>query len=100
MKTKNETIEAKHTPRPWHEECGDIMDSNGNRLFRSELFDNQVNIANSRLAAAAPELLEAAKMGLLMSEDLYEAVDGKVTTTYKEEREKILSAIAKAEGGK
>jgi len=50
----------KHTPGPWIN-CNDhIDDSNGVSLFRStRIADGTINYSDTRLIAAAPELLAA-----------------------------------------
>lgn len=60
----------KHTPEPWHLDCEfdaettvGVRDSDDNLIFELEPFDpdhwNDFEIANARLIAAAPELLNA-----------------------------------------
>ncbi len=90
--------EAKHTPGPW------ATDSKGIEVFRDTelgpdtvaqvvghlMRDEGVNVANARLIAAAPELLEA------LQEVLYE--HGGFATSYPAAVKKARAVIAKATG--
>ena len=87
--------EPKHTPGPWEvwEPHGEVyvipcdMDDNVARLLGSPNWDWKELKANANLIAAAPELLEAAKLVLDELEyDSYEAVW------------RLAEAVAKAEG--
>ncbi len=94
--TKPET-KAKHTPGPWEAQACQVI-SLRNRFQVCDTYRG--NKADARLIAAAPELLEAAKEGLIMVNELIEEeLSG--TRFYKEymkRLETIKNAIAKAEG--
>lgn len=56
--------EQKHTPGPWYTDggaCGVFHDGGTSRIATIEGNFTSVRIANARLIAAAPELLEALK---------------------------------------
>lgn len=67
----------KHTPGPWEiltdselEGCKDIGPPNGNReglVFTAGLSNEQEDLANARLIAAAPDLLAAAELSVRYS---------------------------------
>jgi len=81
-------IEIKHTPGPWKtDQFGDIETEGGIAIATTELLTVR-DMANARLIAAAPELLEA----------LYD-VDATATDAYDPVMlAKVQAAIAKAEG--
>jgi hypothetical protein len=95
----------KHTPGPWHWRLSDnatphiehgdcLPDEIGmlkNRVcvMPSEIMHDYNSLANARLIAAAPEMLEALKMVL----DDPDALDGRPRTA-----KIVYAAIAKAEG--
>lgn len=97
---------AKHTPVPWTvrstciytaDEHKDWVASCGN----GQVARQQINKANARLIAAAPELLEAAKLVL----EWYEAEDDHSGTDFyqrmqmcRDSEDAIRAAIAKATG--
>ncbi len=94
--TKPET-KAKHTPGPWEAQACQVI-SLRNRFQVCDTYRG--NKADARLIAAAPELLEAAKEGLIMVNELIEE-ELSATRFYKEymkRLETIKNAIAKAEG--
>lgn len=95
---------SAHTPGPWavqltdgvadmvhasaeHNNFGTIVDLDGSE------FDYDMSLANARLIAAAPELLEALKRSLSW---LSSYPGGGATKVYEQARE----AIDKAKGGK
>lgn len=53
---------TKYTPGPWIEVDGAVQTSSGNTIFTEDsVFEDDVRQCNVRLAAAAPDLLEALK---------------------------------------
>jgi hypothetical protein len=92
---------SEHTPGPWH-----VKDFDGDQIMvRGERSMPAVctgpdRWANARLIAAAPELLEAAKLALDIAEEwISSELSG--TGFYEEdmaELQPVRDAIAKAEG--
>ena len=82
-------MKTKHTPGPWKEDGFKITDSKGKLICRvdSEGGSDAFDMANARLIAAAPELLE----GLKALADIAEDEDNYPTFT-----ERARKAIAKA----
>ena len=94
-------MRSKHTPGPWKANLYlggayaiNRMAPNGERLGRIAVVDGMIETkANARLIAAAPDLLEAAKNLLAMTE-------GQTIFNYMEPQlEAVRAAIAKAGGG-
>lgn len=56
----------KISPAPWTVTSGQVIDANGEVLASLTLHDNESDLANGKLMAAAPELLES----LLRCEEL------------------------------
>lgn len=92
---------TKHTPGPWHVVghgrplvCGgklsrnaiEVRADNGDICELHEHWDEKIELANARLIAAAPEMLEALR--LVENADMVVPAD----------RELIKAAIAKATG--
>ena len=103
------TPAAAHTPGPWKvfndNEFGDVLYVRlpGSKFCNNEiavLYDpaNTSRIANARLIAAAPDLLEAAELALSTAEAwIHDQLDG--TSSLEAEIEKlepVRAAIAKA----
>lgn len=91
-------MSTKHTPGPWKVSFTNISEvkaENGARIAKCDKLNGLVNLqANSRLVAAAPELLEALQLGkdfLIGSTAWTQAQADELT-------EKICAAIAKATG--
>lgn len=78
----------KHTPGPWEADGGDVFSKEGRKYIALTILDvpKKERMANARLIAAAPELLEAAK-------DALELLTGLTIPEVK----KLQKAIAKAE---
>lgn len=64
---------SNHSPGPWHIEPDEndqiIVDASGENVGEAYGNSDSTNVANARLIAAAPELLEALE-GLLASESI------------------------------
>jgi hypothetical protein len=104
----------KHTPGPWHWrlsanatvhiEHGDCLpDEIGmlkNRVcvMPAEIMHDYNSLANARLIAAAPEMLEALKGATYALETLQASESGMLYTFMDETIRDALAAIAKAEG--
>ena len=90
--------EAKHTTGPWNvpfREFTKIKAANGAHIATSHKLTNLVNLeANSRLIAAAPDLLDALK-ALTHSLDVEDLVHDDQRSSFAAAR----AAIAKATGG-
>lgn len=92
--------QSKHTPGPWHTDQQGIRDAEGNLLAESFAdIDKDIpsgeteQLANARLIAAAPELLEACwavKAYMTGREESYKQAANAI--------DKVTKAIAKAEG--
>lgn len=95
---------AKHSPGPWEAFPGgfndagyDVYDADGNFLTT----DIQVHVANARLIAAAPDLLEAAQgLGSMPWGYCFCSKDriGDDSKVHEPECRDLRAAIAKAEG--
>lgn len=94
--------ESKHTPGPWSRSGTHIRYQKNPGAYRfdiAEVFRDVgalTSVANARLIAAAPELLEAlrivhSEMGKRISHDAFEEFSEAC-------KDAILAAIAKAEG--
>lgn len=87
-------METKHTPN-WSIDCGDL--AMGNQIiaspgdFKPDGAPHSEGVANIRLAAAAPDLLDALRMCLLIVEHL--AAESAPTSIAK-----ARSAISRATG--
>lgn len=86
---------SKHTPGPWVKVSGVLMGADGTDVVASGLglglgqdSGDGVRQANTRLIAAAPELLQV----------LIECLECEFSVTEKSVIEKALSVIAKATG--
>ena len=97
-------METKHTPGPWllhfiGVELGngfiDVESESGRRIYCREVYASDVEekLANARLIAAAPELLEALKMVVRANN---ECIEGGFLN--HNEAVQINEAITKAEG--
>ncbi len=117
---------SQHTPEPWEYEnvsqahdrsaYGVVKDADGKVLFDTlnsdvavihEEFDGEDGTVyrwdeaartNLTLAAAAPDLLAACKEMLLRIKE-YQDLDGLLTAKERASRDKMIAAVAKAEGG-
>lgn len=103
-------IQSKHTPGPWHTdgECGNIFtayyDGQLNGYLATVSIDGliantrsdrkQEGLANARLIAAAPDLLEALKIILVQYGD-----DDRDNSVRLHTINIVKAAITKAEGG-
>ena len=90
----------KHSPGPWHVHMGHLIkcdvglviadvEKNPSHIIKT------ARIANAHLIAAAPELLEAARMMADLVDDLLVQAGA----NYADELAAARAAIAKAEGG-
>lgn len=104
-------MSAKHTPGPWHLRYNGKHDGDRSVVGRSRDIcamdggpsDDMETLANARLIAAAPELLEACKAGLAMLETArrYFPESARNSDTFSllnVTANTIKPAIAKAEG--
>lgn len=80
----------KHTKGPWRQH-GEIINSDEREIAIIPNFKSKKDNANARLIAAAPDLLEVAKMSL----DAIKAMYGYQNSTLVEILEKVIN---KAEG--
>jgi hypothetical protein len=93
--------EEKHTPGPWSfqpSESGDVIwigNEGENAACVPGYADHPGNIADARLIAAAPDMLDALRK-IAAIEDLYEGTDWQ---EIEEARLIARAAIAKATGG-
>lgn len=103
--TVAEWKDAKHTPGPWrvsqHGRFFDVLSSEKTPIVKWAGFDDcdratQEHVANARLMAAAPEMLEALEQ--IAETGIYD----KMTMSYEEERNHMRSiaeaALSKARG--
>lgn len=102
--TKNETIETKHTPGPWHVvDCdaglwveGDNRTDVVCNLEPRVVFYSHEDMSNALLISAAPDLLEAALITQRTVEGNF--ADGYTIRVTGHEMNAIRAAIAKATG--
>jgi hypothetical protein len=88
-------METKHSPGPWIF-CGNhVDDAMGLTILRAHCSFDEMNPYDVRLAAAAPELLEACRV--IMRE--IESIDGAADPCVRLWSDVVRAAIAKAEGG-
>ena len=105
---------AKHTPGPWiATKNADVVAGNTNGLIADAFdglphyeTDKHIAVANARLIAAAPDLLEALKSAMdhiqMLEEGIEELRQLGATANFcgvSFSHEKARAAIAKAEGG-
>jgi hypothetical protein len=100
---------SKHTPAPWnmsrrgnysHQINGDKWDALATvstRMFGDDV-DDVEGMANARLIASAPELLEALKELYAVVKEYEDLVCGEAPSTHRNAVNKARQAIAKAEG--
>lgn len=87
--------ELKATPGPWEPRHDELVAKDGNTVAIFLCCGGQeVNAANARLIAAAPELYEALDEAL----GLVQALINEGYTGYIDQRERISAALAKARG--
>lgn len=79
--------QAQHTPGPWGEDDRKVILLRGASWLGFAHWDDETAIANARLIAAAPDLLEALR-GLIYGAD---------DVTRDRARQRGIAAIAKAE---
>ena len=95
---------SKHTPGPWTPSASRVNANNDERIcWIAPLVGHDVcgdrEIANARLIAAAPELLEACRSALALIDANFHYADGKASSSYDMPvRIALVAAIAKAEG--
>lgn len=82
---------AKHTPGPWHAANGCQIRSAKDQIAKAWMMRNGEGLANARLIAAAPELLEALA-------EIVSAADGAGWDQLDPSFSKARAAIAKAKG--
>lgn len=100
-------MKAKHTPGPWFQGCeddpnsGDIYMQDGSLV--AEAFINgdlDSRVANARLIAAAPDLLEAVNVLMTMDVKGHQLQDRlQFSTEGRAILDKVSVAIVKATGG-
>ena len=83
---------STHTPGPWHVANGCQIRSAKDQIAKAWMMRNGEGLANARLIAAAPELLEAL-------EEIVSAADGDGWSQLDADLRKARAAIAKAKGG-
>lgn len=83
---------AKHTPGPWRLEARGLVVAANSELV-ADTFDKDANPADSRLIAAAPDMLAALKYITL-----YRSCTGGPQKLVEEFQHVARAAIAKAEG--
>lgn len=88
---------SAHTPAPWHGVGGEIRathpNQNGLHVATVWSHGDRQTAANERLIAAAPDLLEAARLAVSLMEQFFQTRQGAATVKM------LRQAIAKAEGG-
>ncbi len=106
---------SQHTPGPWATDMegldnGDDIPINASGVYIATVttcwpcvmdLDGELQEegkANARLIAAAPDLLAACKEMLLRIKE-YQDLDGLLTAKERGSRDKMIAAVAKAEGG-
>ena len=90
----------KHTPGPWHVHMGQLIKCEVGLVIADvernpSHISKAARVANAHLIAAAPELLEAARMMADLVDDLLVQAGA----NYADELAAARAAIAKAEGG-
>ena len=93
-------MEAKHTPGPWHHNYGYIVRNSNNDPVANchyteplSMILQEQQLANARLIAAAPDMLEALRVAALVCAKQ----TGLSYADRREAHEMVLAAIAKAE---
>lgn len=82
---------STHTPGPWHVANGCQIRSAKDQIAKAWMMRNGEGLANARLIAAAPEMLEAL-------EEIVSAADGDGWSQLDADLRKARAAIAKAKG--
>lgn len=93
-----EELKFKGTPGPWHvSETGDVVDSNSESIADVWPPVEGDESANSRLIAAAPEMLEALLLFELIDSREYELNEGpELVRDWDKLKAKVNNAIKKA----
>lgn len=92
-----------HTPQPWHARKTESFTVDGPddktiAYFRSSTRTDEENLANARLAIAAPDLLEVAEMAYVALSQLVAGVNVSEVST-RARIAQLKAAIAKACSG-